>query len=433
MEGCAMKKVLFIFVIFLMSLCVFAEDGTVPQTEMGGEPEKVAETLGDDAEKSIPKERVVVARGYATVRDNDFAKARDEAIKDAQVKALEQVVGVFVEADTYAKDYEALNKNIYTNTKGYIASYTVIEGRDERIPVEDSIVYCVTIEAKVKLKDLRAKLEEITHLYDKIGKPKFFVVATASSNVGGDDRDLIEGAMIEHLQKMDFDIIDKTMISLQIESNPNLSNLLRTMKEHKIKILVMINADSTNKNIPSGDILSGIFNWGGGRWGLGRLADTNTVTTKLSLKFIDTETEEVFYNKNISSSDFALSITESNRKTVEDAINNGMNKFFTESGDELKKALVERWAEVENRNTFILSIEGLDRKSFMFVKDQIRQKDRFIKSVTNEIFRDMKASWEIATMTDKNTFMDYLESIDYEGRHIIITGIYGNNIDAKLN
>ena len=71
-------------------------------------------------------------------------------------------------------------------------------------------------------------------------------------------------------------------------------------------------------------------------------------------------TEEIFYNKNISSSDFAVSITESNRKTVEDSIKKGMNKFFDQYDDELKKALTDRWVEVGERNVYKLSVDGLD-------------------------------------------------------------------------
>ncbi|MBQ7257412.1 MAG: hypothetical protein IJS60_06940 [Abditibacteriota bacterium] len=418
-----MKKAIFILIIFILSLCLLQADNPT---------EDVKEDLGQKIQTDEKDSKTVVARGYATIKDDNIAKARDEAVKDAQIKALEQVVGVFVEAETVAKDYEALNKNIYTNTKGYVSSYKIIEGSEETRTIDDIVVYSLAIEATINLTDLYKKLNEISNLYDKIGKPKFFVLGTATSNVGGDDRDLVEGLMIEHLQEWDFDIIDKTMLSLQIESNPNMSNLLKTMKEHDIKILVMISADSTNQNLPTGDILAGVFDWSWGRWGLGRLADTNNVNTKLTLKFIDTVTEEIFYNKNISSSDFAVTITESNRKTVEDSIKKGMNSFFEKYDNELKKVLTDRWVEVGERNVYKISVDGLDRKSFMFIKDCIREKDRFIRTVTNEIFRDSKASWEITTLTDKNTFMDYLEAITYENKHIVITGIYGNIIEAHL-
>ena len=91
--------------------------------------------------------QVVRATGYASIYEGDEARARDEAIADARVRALESL-GFYLEGQTTLSRGRLLDRTIQERTKGYIVAERVMEEG----PRPDVIgMYQVEIEAWVKL------------------------------------------------------------------------------------------------------------------------------------------------------------------------------------------------------------------------------------------------------------------------------------------
>ena len=112
-----------------------------------------------------PKE--VVAIGVA---DGKSSRARDEAINDALRKAVEQGVGTFVTTELSVEQQKLVDERIYTESRGYIQSYTVI-----REGAEDDI-YEVEISALVQMGKLAGDLQSIGLLIRKKQNPRVMVV-----------------------------------------------------------------------------------------------------------------------------------------------------------------------------------------------------------------------------------------------------------------
>jgi hypothetical protein len=93
----------------------------------------------------------------ATIIDQDVAQARDQAIADARVKALEKAVGVHIESETLLKNELLLDSAIRDRTAGFIQDYRVLAGTERR----EEDLYKLEIEARVVPKDFQGKLKAL--------------------------------------------------------------------------------------------------------------------------------------------------------------------------------------------------------------------------------------------------------------------------------
>jgi hypothetical protein len=165
----------------------------------------------------------VTAKGQAAIVNNDKAMARDKAIEDALRRAVEQVVGTMVTSETNTRDFQLLEDNIYTHSKGYVESYKIVSEK-----VEDN-VYIVDIQAEVSSGKIEGKLKAIGIAISRKGKPRVMFLI-AEQNVGQEtpsywwgttasvsDIGIVENTMINIFQKNGFTVIDRQAVSGKIK------------------------------------------------------------------------------------------------------------------------------------------------------------------------------------------------------------------------
>jgi len=99
----------------------------------------------------------------------DLAKIRDEALRDAWRRAIEEGVGLVLRAESYALNYQAISDEIWTSTQGYIKEYKVIQEN------KDDSFYRVTISAEVDMLKLGQALDDLGIEIDRIGNPHIVV------------------------------------------------------------------------------------------------------------------------------------------------------------------------------------------------------------------------------------------------------------------
>ncbi|MFQ5735275.1 MAG: flagellar assembly protein T N-terminal domain-containing protein [Thermodesulfobacteriota bacterium] len=127
--------------------------------------------------RAAPGIKVVESTGVAVVAGGGEAAARDSAIADALRKAVEQGVGTLVSSETMVENYQALSDNVYTQTHGYIKSYSVTaEG-------QSSGVYRVSVRAEVAVGGLRDELGALGILRRKAENPRVLFMM-AEKNIG---------------------------------------------------------------------------------------------------------------------------------------------------------------------------------------------------------------------------------------------------------
>lgn len=122
--------------------------------------------------------QTVTADGIAAIEDGNKAIARDNALKDAQRKAVEQAVGVMISSETAVQNFQLLSDKIFSQSQGYIQSYKVIsEGAAE------GTLYRVSIQANVALGGLKNDLSALGLLMQKVEKPRVLFMI-AEQNIG---------------------------------------------------------------------------------------------------------------------------------------------------------------------------------------------------------------------------------------------------------
>jgi len=146
-----------------------------------------------------PDIRVVQVKGRATILNNDVIAARDEALIDARVKALESL-GIHVDSKAIISQSSLIDQTVVNKTNGFIRTYRILN------EFKESGIYQVEIEAwissEISEEDLKKYLRNFTVV---VG------IETKIDNKRIDDT-RIEDAIISELVDNGFDVIDKEQL-----------------------------------------------------------------------------------------------------------------------------------------------------------------------------------------------------------------------------
>lgn len=208
----------------------------------------------------------VTADGMATVLDNR-AIARDNAVKDALRKAVEQAVGVMLSSETIVENSALVRDNIYSKTQGYIKQYKIVK----ETPAKD--IYVVTVLAVIGISDLKNDLGALGLLQARVGKPRtLFLVA--EQRIGRETPQYLpageigaaEAAMKEEFMNKEFNVVDRASVtgSLKANSNAGLSDAAaretgrRTGAEIVIKCTALVKEGPRTPGSPVGSYMADI-------------------------------------------------------------------------------------------------------------------------------------------------------------------------------
>ena len=147
------------------------------------------------------EEKEIVVDGAAPVSGENIEGARNNAVKDALRKAVEQGVGTLMDADSILQD-DLLMEKIYTSTRGYITGYKIIKERREQ-----NGLYRVKIRAVVKpgiLVDTLIKLGLYKCMMDY---PRILVICSPDAQVT-DAAGAAESVFLKTLVDKHFDLVD---------------------------------------------------------------------------------------------------------------------------------------------------------------------------------------------------------------------------------
>ena len=200
--------------------CVVAPTVPVKQPEPPT-PQAVtpAGQSGQDVVISGGEGTEVLAEGVAAITStNDVA--RDNAIRDALRKAVEQGVGTYVSSETQVQNFQLLSDRIYSQANGYVSSYRILSGGPE------AGTYKVAVRARVKLDRIENDLSAIGILLGEQGRPRIMVVVKELENPDDftvEDRmmsqELIETRLVDAFQVKGFPVVDAAMVQQNLDKD----------------------------------------------------------------------------------------------------------------------------------------------------------------------------------------------------------------------
>ncbi len=277
--------------------------------------------------------RTVTAEGYGTVLGGDMARARDEAIIDARVRALEQVAGVFVDAKTLVENEVLLDAMVRDPTKGLVIGYKVLKegpARDGR--------YRVLIEARAVLEEVKQELLRLTSDFA-------MVVIIQERNLGQiQSPPIVENAVVTKLVEAGYSVADPDQV-LKVRERDRMKALLdndldaiKAIAGHFLaNLLVMGQALSEPSQVTEG-ILS--------------------ARARVSLRVVEAETGRVLVNREVGDiRGFDLAPDRAGQKALR-AAGEAIAEYLQEQLDQ-RFERKERTVEVRVRG--LASVEDLQR------------------------------------------------------------------------
>ena len=155
------------------------------------------------AQGAVPAVKTVLAKG--TGAGEDRAKARDEALQDAQRRAVEQGVGLFVKSETMVANLTLLSDTIYTKAAGYVRTYKVVQENYNA----DKSLYWVMIEAEVAAGQIEDDLDTLWERLKLAANPRVIVDITPDAQ---DESGLAGTALTARLVELGFAVYDAAQV-----------------------------------------------------------------------------------------------------------------------------------------------------------------------------------------------------------------------------
>jgi hypothetical protein len=122
----------------------------------------------------------IETEGVGVIISGDKTRARDNAIRESQKRAIEEAVKTFLSPEAVADNVQDLNDNIYSKSGDYIQNYKIIEERT------DGDYYRARISVAVIAEDIRNDLESMGFPVARRNLPRVMVIIYGNGNERGD-------------------------------------------------------------------------------------------------------------------------------------------------------------------------------------------------------------------------------------------------------
>lgn len=110
-----------------------------------------------------------IGKGRAEIFNNNSGSARKQAIQNALRDAVEQGVGVLIDAKTQVKNWAVIRDEVFTSSRGFVKKYSILKDEQQKN------IWYVEIDAELSKGDIKNKLEELRILHKKMGNKRIMV------------------------------------------------------------------------------------------------------------------------------------------------------------------------------------------------------------------------------------------------------------------
>lgn len=396
-----------VLLIFLAG-CVTPVYVTQPQTSAGTQPPPSTQ-IGKEVIVSGGEGTEVLAEGVAAITASGAVDmARDQALRDALRKAVEQGVGTFIASETRVQNFQLLSDRIYSQASGYVSSYQILS------ETQEGSLYRVVIRARVKLDKIENDLAAIGILLAEQGRPRVMVlvkeVSSPASFTVTDQmmsQELVETMFIDAFQSKGFPVVD----AATVQRNLN--------KEQLKKILEGDNATAVLLGLKTGAeiVVAGTYQRSNERKQVpytGTIADFYKF--KLSARAINAASSEVLGSCALTR-ETPFSEDEARRQAVDSASSSLIAKILA------------GWKK--RANVTLIHADNATFEKVQKLKTEIQAKLRGVVSVVSRDLIGSTATLEIVSETSSQEILDGLATRGI-AVPLEVKGLEGNRIEIRF-
>jgi len=161
----------------------------------------------------LSQSSTIESQGVAAIVQGNIDISRDKAIEDALRNAVEQATGSLIENETLVENYQLLSDKIYSQSKGYVQSYEVLDEKAEEG------LYRVTIQATVASGELKNDLRALNILMRQVRKPRVMVLFEEILSQDVNSGRLAEDAVSKVLLERGFKLVDADVVRRNLGRN----------------------------------------------------------------------------------------------------------------------------------------------------------------------------------------------------------------------
>jgi len=374
-------------------------------------------SLGQDTAGSETNE--VVASGMGSIIGGDVAHARDDAIEDALRTSIEQTLGLMLESETLVENYQLIEDNIFSKTRGYVQRYDVIkEGkRDEQL-------YEVTVKAVVKLSNLKDDLEGIATLIRRKNTPRMMMLIE-ERNIGQAadvynyieaDMNTAETALMESFMEKGFRFVDPSTVKQNLKREQAAAIL-----EGDVSQAAALGRTVGAEVIVTGKALAKatVFE----AYGTKQRSQQAT----LNVRAIRTDTGDIIATGSAQGAFPHIDDVFGGTKAIQ--------KACAQLSEDIMGKILDRWsADVSSGTTITLKLRGISGFSQLNkFKSALKYYVRGISSVTQREFNGSFATLEILMTGSADDLAQSLSDKDVEGIKVKVVGMSQNSVTIELS
>jgi hypothetical protein len=361
------------------------------------------------------------ARESKTVRVTAEGYNREDALKRALRKALEQGAGVQIAAYSNVANYELIRDTIYSRAAGVVSDYRIVE---EKPGAGGTAI--VTIEATVRPDAVAAAWGEVQNVLDQIGRPKIMVWIDEHIDERLQKDSIVASRIEEMFTKAGFDLVAKQALDdirrrakHEAQAEGNAAKLAALAKDCGAHILIrgVANANRAGLERPYGipaafyncDVQARVY-----------YTDTGKLLASESLP----QTRAGVRSRNEFSPQAArAALVKATFPEVDNPV------LPPPLANRVYEAVMEQWStQITAGGDIELEIQGLDFKAYVQIKKALAEVEN-VKRVDGDFTKGI-ASFRIKADLSAETLAEQLTELPFE-QWLEVTDLKLSRIQAK--
>jgi hypothetical protein len=361
----------------------------------------------------------VVSSGIGSIVGGDIAHARDDAIEDALRTGVEQALGLLLSSESLVDNFQLIEDKIFTKTQGYVQNYQIISEKKR-----DEYLYEVTVQAHVKMSELKDDIEGIRTLMRRKNTPRMMIMID-ERNIGEApgalhyfeaDMNNAETALMEALMQKGFKFVDQATVKGNLQ------------KQQAAAILEgdAAKAAALGRSVGAEVVVTGKA--------LAKATEVEVYGTKqrsqqatVNVRAIRSDTGDII----------AITSGQGAFPHIDDVV--GGAKAIQRACDKISETLVDqildRWqADISSGATITLNVRGIT--GFSMLSKFKASLPSYVRKASSIVQRDWSgefATFEVEMTGNADDLAQRLSGKNIEGIYVKVVGLTQNSVTVELS